>query len=365
MHHPHANPKKGKTDRRNKRARVYKYKPRVPHGPHGMKLKQVLYYQFTQPVKIYHFQASFITISDFRFLLNRQEHGYVSTLLSADPLTDKPLMDGDEMPNECLEVGYLRDVFVNGGSALGFRLGNNTVEWMCFDRDIRTSILDKIDVRTVVYPKLFEHVGDTLRPEGSGRKVWFTEHRDWFECLKEAGRKPVRVSITWCTYGTELQKEHWRLKEERERVQRGGDVVGQEDQAEEATEEQEREEDEEEGEDQEGAEGDYPAGFETHRDDGLADVHGSQPYQRRQVEYDEQEEEGVESQPLIHTTGVNLNLHFNHPNIAQTIEKYTPLIYRDPDPRQGQGNNTIPFQPQGVQAHSLLFEPLCAQREQW
>jgi hypothetical protein len=312
---PKANQTKTKTETKKKN------KPRVPRGLYGMKLKQIRYHQFTHNVSIYHFQASFISISTFRSLLKRQEHGYVSTLFSPDPLANKPVMDGDEMPVECMEVGYLRDVFVAGGSALGFRVGNNTVEWMCFDRDIKASILDKIDVQTSVYPMLFEHVGDTERPAaGKGRKVQFTEHRDWYECLKGAERKLFTLSITWRKFGTEMQMEHLRLRREHEEK------------------------------DHEDAEEEYEDASEAHRDDWSADIHGSRRYEHQQADYDGEEAEGeAESQFLGHTpnssTNHNNTISFNHPNIAHTIEKHVPFIYRDPEPSQDQKNGTTPAQP--------------------
>jgi hypothetical protein len=328
-----AKTKKVKTKTETKK----KNKPRVPRGPYGMKLKQTRYHQFTHNVSIYHFQASFISISTFRSLLKRQEHGYVSTLFSPDPLANKPVMDGDEMPVECMEVGYLRDVFVAGGSALGFRVGNNTVEWMCFDHDIKPSILDKVDVHNSVYPMLFEHVGDTERPAaGKGRKVQFTEHRDWYECLKGAERKPFTLSITWRKYGTEMQMEHLRLRREHEREEMGldGDVDGAE----------------EEEEDHEDAEEEYENASEAHRDDWSADSHGSRRYEHQQADYDGEEAEGeAESQSLGHapnsSTNHNNTISFNHPNIAHTIEKHVPFIYRDPELSQDQKNGTTPAQP--------------------
>jgi hypothetical protein len=310
--------KENKSDKNKTRSRQYKreykYKSRVPHGPHGMKLKQVQYHQFPGPVAIYHFQVSFLSISNFKSLLKRQEHGYVNTLLSTDPLFNKPVMDGDEMPSSCLEVGYLKDVFVVGGSALGLRWGNGIVEWLCFDRDIKTSILDKIDVGTDVYLMLFEHVGDTLRPEvGPSRKVRFTEHRDWFECLKGAGRKPVRLGLTWKKYGTELQTEHLRLRRKREREEMGLDEEEEEENVE------KQEDEEEEDREQEDAEEEYGEARGNHWPPEMHDPgHLESPYALAR--------ERPDSQTVPNLTP---NFHFHHPNIAPTIEKHTPFIYRD------------------------------------
>jgi hypothetical protein len=305
------------------------YKPRVPHGPNGMKLKQVQYHQLSGPIAIYHFQASYISVSNFRSLLKRQEHGYVTTLLNVDPLFYKPIIDGDEMPASCLEVGYLSDVFVAGGSALGFRLGNGMVEWLCFDRDIKASILDQIDVGTDMYRMLFEHVGDTLRPEmGPNRRVLgSTEHRDWFGCLKGAGRKPARLSITWRNYGTALQQEHLRLREKRERDERetNGEEVVEEQEDRDAKEEQEQEDEfAEEYADDSGVhgEGRLPNG-EEYREDQGTEMHDPDHFDHLQgLAGEVSESQEVNDNPIPFT--------FYHPDIAPTIEKHTPFIYRDP-----------------------------------
>ncbi|KAL1792893.1 hypothetical protein ACET3X_009400 [Alternaria dauci] len=111
--------------------------PRGLRGPKGIKLKQIQYHKFNEDIPIYHYAASFLSVPNFRSMLNRQQHGYVNYLLGGDPLASTPTPPGDETPPGCLEVGYLPSVFMLGGSALGFRLPSNppATQWLCFDRD--------------------------------------------------------------------------------------------------------------------------------------------------------------------------------------------------------------------------------------
>ncbi|CAN9455301.1 unnamed protein product [Alternaria sp. RS040] len=203
--------------------------PRSLRGPKGIKLKQVQYHKFEDDVVIYHYAASFISVSDFRSLLTRQQHGYVNYLLGPDPLASKPDPSGDELPLGCLEVGYLPSVFVLGGSALGFRLDSNspTIEWLCFDRDVKDSILELLDINTHAQRMLFEHVASLPRaPAPAPEKKWdrrlaYTEHKDWYESLKQAGRRPFRLGLTWRRWGTEMMIEGMKKRDEETRLEEG------------------------------------------------------------------------------------------------------------------------------------------------
>ncbi|KAF7676084.1 hypothetical protein GT037_005589 [Alternaria burnsii] len=201
--------------------------PRGLRGPKGTKLKQVQYHKFEYDVVIYHYAASFISVSDFRSLLTRQQHGYVNYLLGPDPLASKPDPSGDELLPGCLEVGYLPSVFVLGGSALGFRLDSHppTIEWLCFDRDVKDSILELLDINTHAQRMLFEHVASLQRapaPEKKwDRRLAYTEHKDWYESLKEAGRRPFRLGLTWRRWGTEMMIEGMKKRDEETRSEEG------------------------------------------------------------------------------------------------------------------------------------------------
>jgi hypothetical protein len=190
--------------------------PRPIHGPNGNKLKQVRYYQFQNAIAIYHYQASFISFKQFRSLLTRKDHGYVWALRSNDPFCKVPVPPGDEVPATYIEVGYLANVFQRGGSALGFRMGGDVVEWLCFDKDIKTLLLDRLDVNTSTARMLFDHVADIERAAFTSRaskKLLYTDHKDWYDALERAVRVPLDFALSWRTFGTELKKEHLRRRE--------------------------------------------------------------------------------------------------------------------------------------------------------
>lgn len=183
----------------------------VTYGYNNVKLKQLQFRSYLQDIIIFHFQAYYISLLAFRSMLNRRDHGYVATLVSFDPMEGKFVPEGDEVPNGCIEVAYMPNVFHQGGSALGFRLGDNTVEWLCFDRNIDGLILKKLDVDDGSENKLmlFEHVANL--PKGiSQRRVTGShpEFKDWYQSLAEARHRPVKPYLTWRNFGTELQKHH-------------------------------------------------------------------------------------------------------------------------------------------------------------
>jgi hypothetical protein len=189
-------------------------------------LKQLQYFKIEDDVLIYHYAASFLPVSTFRSLLTRKQHGYVNTLVGPDTLSSTATPPGDEPPRGCLEVGYLPYVFILGGSALGFRIPGDppTIEWLCFDQDIKSSILDKLDINTDTQTMLFELVASLSRAPPPNKKwsrtLVYTEHKDWWESLKEAGRIPFRLGMTWRTLGTELYIEAMRKRDEQERAPR-------------------------------------------------------------------------------------------------------------------------------------------------
>jgi hypothetical protein len=179
-------------------------------------LKQVRYYQFQHAIAIYHYQASFISFKQFRSLLTRKDHGYVWALRSDDPFCNVPVPPGDEVPAACIEVGYLTNVFQRGGSALGFRIGGDVVEWLCFDKDVTTLLLDRLDINTSTARMLFDHVADIERAAFTTRtskKLLYTDHKDWYDALARAWRVPLDFALSWRTFGTELKKEHLRRRE--------------------------------------------------------------------------------------------------------------------------------------------------------
>ncbi|KAF1837703.1 hypothetical protein BDW02DRAFT_627802 [Decorospora gaudefroyi] len=187
------------------------YRPRIYHGPNGIKLKQIQYHKYHHDIPIYH------TSQPPPTHLTRRSHGYVAQLLSTDPLHNKPVTDGDEIPAGCMEVVYLVDVFQHGGSAVGYRVGGDVVVWLCFEGDVRGSVLGEGG---------FDLVGFVWRPEG--KKVRGSEHRAWNVALRSAGRRPVRLRVSWRRFESEMLVEEER-KRKRERVVGGEDVDVDED----------------------------------------------------------------------------------------------------------------------------------------
>ncbi|CAA9956425.1 hypothetical protein PTMSG1_00033 [Pyrenophora teres f. maculata] len=212
---------------KNKKRKDPRTGPRPIRGPNGIKLKQQQYYKFTSDIRIYHYSAPYLSLHTFKTLLQRRAHGYVAALVGSDEALSRNMLTTptDVIPPGALEVGYLPSVFAHGGSALGFRLGNRVVEWLCFDRDIKESVLDKLDINTETQEMLFDHVADLEKPvpvSSTSRKVPYTEHKDWYESLREAGWRPCVVRLSWRNFGWDIKDEILRrrrraLEEERDR----------------------------------------------------------------------------------------------------------------------------------------------------
>lgn len=191
-----------------------------------MKLKQIQYRSFKHDITLHHFQAWYLPVRNFCLTLNRQEHGYVDTLLSYDPIIrlQQSVPDGDEIPKGCMEVAYLYNVFRNGGSALGFRIGNNVVEWVCFDCPIDDLILKKVKIDNP-HPDgpqlLFHHVANL--PKGTMQRLVKganLEHKGWYDSLWNAYHRPVKFELTWKNFGNDLKQE-CRLQRNEHATQEG------------------------------------------------------------------------------------------------------------------------------------------------
>lgn len=107
------------------------------------------------------------------------------------------------------------NIFQNNGSALGFRLAGK-IEWYCYNRNIQEQLLLKLDIE----PKdpdgarwLFDLVAYmpkgilTRRVKGSN-----AEHKGWHDSLLRAKHRNVRITLTWKTFGEELEAKHGRLR---------------------------------------------------------------------------------------------------------------------------------------------------------
>jgi hypothetical protein len=167
-----------------------------------------------------------MSVRDFRKLLDRQVHGYIATLVGTDTLlADQFIPKGDELPVGCIEVAYLPGVFpktttATSGSALGFRIGNNVIEWVCFDHPIQESILncwvcDKMTRETRIMhnvdPNNERKMFDLVAFLGKGieqRRVKgaHAEHKQWHDSLWGAKLRPFKLRLTWKSFGAEFRK---------------------------------------------------------------------------------------------------------------------------------------------------------------
>jgi hypothetical protein len=197
--------------------------PRTQPKQTPARLRQIQYRSYQLDIQIYHFRADYIPVPAFRNLLNRHRDGYIDTLIHIDTLSPEQFVPaGDELPVGCIEAAYLPGVFPrhnNSGSALGFRVGGNVIQWFCFERPIQTSLLESwvwdtkaCVVRTLeskCEDKLFDFVARVdkglkqRRVKGANR-----EHKLWHDSLWGARARMVRVRLTWRNYGVE--KREWR-----------------------------------------------------------------------------------------------------------------------------------------------------------
>jgi hypothetical protein len=218
--------------------------PTPPTHQTPAKLKQIQYRSYQATIQIYHFRADYMSVSTFRNLLNRHKDGYIDKLVSTDTLrTEQFIPTGDELPAGCIEVAYLPSVFpktsaTTSGSALGFRMPNNIIEWLCFDRLIETSLLEcwvcdrstravrakqKSDESNEV--RLFDLVGflgkgmERRRVRGGNK-----EHKLWHDGLWAARRRTVRLRLTWRNYKAECRE--WREERRVEGERARGEGVG-------------------------------------------------------------------------------------------------------------------------------------------
>ncbi|KAH8723355.1 hypothetical protein GQ44DRAFT_620489 [Phaeosphaeriaceae sp. PMI808] len=191
--------------------------------------RQIQYRSYQQEIKIYHFRVDSLSVNRFRSLLRKDKHGYVDVLVSPDLLNfDVP--DGDEIPSDRIEVGYLPRILamtqgsVTNGSALGFRTGNNVIQWFCFDRPVEDIILNawvsenkETDPGAREENKLFEFVASM--PKGIATRTIKgsnEEHKRWHQCLwvaELARPRPLQLTLTWKNRENERRKAEFSTEE--------------------------------------------------------------------------------------------------------------------------------------------------------
>ncbi|KAF2133807.1 hypothetical protein P153DRAFT_278272, partial [Dothidotthia symphoricarpi CBS 119687] len=180
--------------------------------------KQANYWRYKQTISIYHFRTSHMSLNSFKSIL-RPDTGYTGTLYSFDPLKSTPTPHGDEIPNNSVEAAYLPAVLSRTGSALGFRVGNDAVEWLCFKGAVNETLLDKLfmDGQTVrledaeheLHPddprKVFDLVAYLEKDAGQSKRGAHTEHKRWYLSFAVAEERAVKVRLTWKNFGADLK----------------------------------------------------------------------------------------------------------------------------------------------------------------
>lgn len=178
-------------------------------NPHHGSLKQIEYRTYQRTIELYHYPHKTLPISRFEEMFAAKTFGFIRRLESHDTLCEKNgseknhVPDGDEVPIGVTEVAYLFNIFRNRrsshatGSALGFRLlDEDRIEWMCFDRPIR-SLISEATTDDGVH--LFEKVAD-LERSGESRSLKGTvqgwrEHRHWCDGLQVATKPVLELTV--------------------------------------------------------------------------------------------------------------------------------------------------------------------------
>lgn len=198
--------------------------------------KKLHYWRYKHTISIYHFHASYMSLKTFKSDL-KPETRYTKTLYGFDPLHHTVVPSGDEVPNKIIEVAYLPAVFSRAGSALGFRIGNNMVEWLCFDGAIDKSYLNKLyieegtarlaetsseldssDVR-----KLFDLVAFVEKDTASLKRGTQTEHKRWFGSFVGAKMRASKVRLSWRNFGTDLKRWNGEVVEAEQTLEEWGE----------------------------------------------------------------------------------------------------------------------------------------------
>lgn len=202
-------------------------KPYVDHYNHanasvaGIKVLQYRSYQ--RDLHTYHLRLHLLPLPMvYRALQSRE--GYLDKLTSFDPILHFPVVEGDEIPPNCIEAVYMPNVLHNHGSALALRSNKEPgrVEWFLFKGAICDSFLAQIrclrgrwslqpDLDADDPQKLFDLVGyvqkglSTRTVKGAN-----PEHKGWHDSLSNAKEVRLSLTLTWKTYGSELKAEQER-----------------------------------------------------------------------------------------------------------------------------------------------------------
>jgi hypothetical protein len=148
---------KRKTYKKQPVADASSVEPSDRGGPSGFHLHTIQYRTYQQEIQIYHFRSNVLSVKAFRHLLiQHPAFGFVDAVIGPDTQLNLLRPDGDELPNNTIEVAYLPLILSQKKQgrahayALGFRTINDKsknkkkdpiIEWFCFDKSIEESIL--------------------------------------------------------------------------------------------------------------------------------------------------------------------------------------------------------------------------------
>jgi hypothetical protein len=200
--------------------------------------RQTQYKSYQCEIQIYHYRANIVSVSELASVLTYEDHGLVEDLLGPDLLAaDHYVPPGDQVPSGLIEAAYLPGVFPDprlrkeAGAAIGFRIGNNTIRWLSFNRAVDDSIINRwiwdrsteeVEVHYQPVPanyqrRLFDLVA--YMPKGiveRRARGCNQEHKQWHDSLWEAKEPTVRsvkIKVKWKNFGIELKEQHRKDRE--------------------------------------------------------------------------------------------------------------------------------------------------------
>jgi hypothetical protein len=188
--------------------------------------KAIQYRSYQRELHTYHLRLHLIPLPMVYGALRSQEE-YLDKLTSFDPILNFPVVEGDEIPPNCIEAVYMPNVLRNNGSALALRSNTNPgrVEWFVFNGAIHEKFLAQIlcihghwslqpDLDADDPRKVFDLVGyiqkglTTRTVKGAN-----PEHKGWHDSLCNAEEVELSLILTWKNYGIELKAEQERLRQ--------------------------------------------------------------------------------------------------------------------------------------------------------
>lgn len=189
----------------------------------GMQIIQYRSYQ--RDILIYHVRRHLLSLSLIYKALQGQKE-YHDKLTSFDPIRHYPIVEGDGIPEGCIEAAYMPSILHGHGSALALRSSKEAgrVEWFVFSGPIHDSFLsqimffgDKWNLQPDLDPddprKVFNLVGyaekglTTRRVKGAN-----AEHKGWHDSLCTAKEEKKSLKLTWKGYVSDLQADQERRR---------------------------------------------------------------------------------------------------------------------------------------------------------